>query len=258
MVKDLLSKKFLILLEIATDRGSLSETAGKIGITRQGVSKYLKEMKTNKLVDIVNGRYKVTMEGAEKIFNSLNLIERYLEEKKEKLNLIKICYAIAGNKIKKGERVALFMKDGYLYAYSKRKSSAYGISTKNAEKGEDVAITGVEGIIELSSGEIYLFSIPSPENVHKKINFEEIRKKIKRIKVDRVGIIGEIGKVAVRKAKIRYDFEFCPVNSAIEAFQKGLKVALIGEENDIRKAILSIKEYNSKSTKDVKYRLFSI
>ncbi|MBC7080956.1 MAG: ArsR family transcriptional regulator [Thermoplasmatales archaeon] len=256
MVKDLLSKKFLILLEIATDEKNLSDIAEKIGITKQGVSKYLKEMKENGLVNVVNGKYKVTVKGIEKIFSSLNSLERYLEEKKKKLNIMKICYAIAGNKIKKGEKVALFMKNGYLYAYSGRISSAYGISTKNVEKGEDVAITGIEGIIELSLGEIYLFPIPSPEK--KKTSFEKLRKKIQEIKVDKVGIIGEIGRIAVKKAKIKHDFEFCPVNSAIEAVQKGLKVALIGEENDIRKAILSIEDYNSKSTKEIKYHLLSI
>jgi predicted transcriptional regulator len=255
MAKDLLSKKFLILLEIATDGENLSSVAEKIGITKQGVSKYLKEMKEDGLVSIIRNKYKVTMKGIEEIFDGVNSLERYIDEKKKKLNIIRICYAIAGNKIMKGEKVALFMRGGYLYAYSKKNSSAYGIAIKNAKKGESIAITGIEGIINLSFGEIYLFSLPSPEKIYKKINFEKLREKIEEIGVERIGIIGEIGKIASMKAKIRYDFEFCPVNSAIEAVQKGLKVALIGEENEIRRAISSIEEYNSKSMQEIKYRL---
>ncbi|MEM2934781.1 MAG: hypothetical protein QXF32_00230 [Candidatus Thermoplasmatota archaeon] len=258
MVKDLLSKKFIILLEIATDGENLSTIAEKIGITKQGVSKYLKEMKACGLVDMVRGKYKVTVKGIDEIFTYLASVERYIEEKKKKLNIIRTCYAIAGNKISKGDRVALFMKDGYLYAYSRKNSSAYGIAIKNAKNGEDVIITGIEGIIDLSLGEIYLFPISSPEKEHKKINFEELRKKIQQINIDRVGIIGEIGKIVAGKAKIRYNFEFCPVNSAIEAAQKGLNVALIGEENEIMKAILSIEDYNSKSTAEIKYSLLSM
>lgn len=258
MVKDLLSKKFLILLEIATDGDNLSDIAEKIGITRQGVSKYLKEMKGSGLVDVINGKYRVTVKGIEDIFNYLSSIEIYIEEKKKKLNMIRACYAIAGNRIKKWEKVALFMEDGYLHAYSGKKSSAYGIAIKNAEKGEDVVITGIEGIIDLSLGEIYLFSIPSPQESYKKINFEEIRKKILEFKVDRIGIIGEIGKIVANKAKIEYNFEFSPINSAIEAAQKGLNVALIGEKNEIIKAILHLEDYNSKSASKIKYRLLSM
>ncbi|MEM1513318.1 MAG: hypothetical protein QXW78_01550 [Candidatus Thermoplasmatota archaeon] len=257
MVKDLISKKFLILLEIATDGENLSKIAEKIGITKQGVSKYLKEMKAHGLVDMVGGKYRVTVKGIDEIFTYLSSIERYIEEKKKKLNIIRTCYAIAGNKIREGDRVALFMKNGYLYAYSRKSSSAYGIAIKNAKKGEDVIITGVEGIIDLSLGEIYLFSIPSPEKEVKKLNFEKLKKKIQQINIDRIGIIGEIGKIVAGKAKIRYNFEFCPINSAIEAAQKGLNVALIGEENEIMKAILSIEEYNSKSVAEIKYHFLS-
>ncbi len=255
VIEELLSKKLMILLEVATGKyHNLTQIAEKVGITKQGVSEYLKKMKEDGLIEVVEGEYKATMKGIEKLFSYLSQLEKYMEEKRKKLNIMETCSAIAGNEIKKGEKVALFMKNGYLYAFSNRKSSSYAEAIENAKKGEDVAIKNIRGIIELSLGKIFLFSLPSAEKGGaKRVNIKRLKEKIEKINVDKIGVMGIVGKVALDNAEVKYDFEFCPINSAIEACQKGLNVALVGEKKEIRHAISMIEEYNSNALDEIEY-----
>ena len=258
VIEELLSKKFMILLEVDTGRyHSLSQIAEKVGITKQGVSEYLKKMKEEGIIEVIEGEYRATVKGVEKLFLHLSQLEKYMEEKRKKLNIIEICSAIAGNDIKKGEKVALFMSNGYLYAFVNKTSSSYAEAIENAKKGEDVAIKNIRGIIDLCLGKISLFSLPSAEKGGaKKVNSVKLKSKIEEINADRIGVMDIVGKVALDNAKIKYDFEFCPINSAIEACQRGLNVILVGEEKEMRHAISLIEEYNSNALDEIKYEVF--
>lgn len=259
---EILSKKFVILLEIATgDYYSITQIAEKVGITKQGVSEYLKKMKEENLIEIIGGKYKATMKGIDKIFSYINQIDKYLEEKKKKLNMIKYCSAIADDDIKKGERVYLFMKNGYLYACKKRESTAFATAIENAKKGEDIAITNIRGIIPLNLGKIYIFSLPSVlEGGSKAINIknlkQEMDKKIK--KIDKIGILDIIGKISLEKLGVKYDIEYDVINASIEASQKGLNILLIGSKDEARMAIKKIEEYNENAIKEIEYDVISL
>ena len=70
---ELLPKKFMILLEISTgEYYNLSQIAEKIGITKQGVHEYMKKMREEGLIEIIEGKYRVTVKGVEAIFSYLD------------------------------------------------------------------------------------------------------------------------------------------------------------------------------------------
>jgi len=257
---ELLSKRFTILLEIATgDYYSLSQIAEKVGITKQGVSEYLKKMKEDGLIEIVDGKYRATIKGIEFLFSKLAEIDKYLEEKRKKLNIIECCAAIAGDDIEKKDEVYLFMENGYLYAYKRKKSNAIAEAMENAKKGDDVAIKGVRGIIDLKLGKIYFFSLPSITKGGSKLaNIDKLKNELEKNKIDRLGVLDIVGKVALDKIGMKCDIEFAPIQSAIEASQRGLNVALLGEEKEIRYAIAKIDEYNANAIEEIKYKLFKL
>ncbi len=148
------------------------------------------------------------------------------------------------------------MKNGYLYAYKNKKTGASATAAEDAKRGEDVAIKNIRGIIEYPFGKLHLISLPPiTEGGSKKVAREKLRKFIDEIKADRIGISDVVAKVTAEKAGIKYDFEFCPIQTALEAVQKGLNVVLLGEEKDIKYAISKIEEYNANALKEVEYEL---
>lgn len=259
-IMELLSKRFLILLEIATgDYFSLNQIAEKVGITKQGVSEYLKKMKEDGLIEIVDKKYRVTVKGIELLFSELAELDKYLEEKRKKLNIIECCPAIAGDDIEKGDRVYLFMENGYLYAYKRKKSSAIAEAIESAKKGEDVGIKGVKGIIDLKLGKIHLFALPSIiKGGTKALNHEKLKKEIEKITANKFGVLDIVGKVALDKIGIKCDIEFSPLQSAIEASQRGLNVVLLGDEKEIKYAKAKLDEYNANALEEIEYEVHFI
>ncbi|MCD6574037.1 MAG: winged helix-turn-helix transcriptional regulator, partial [Thermoplasmata archaeon] len=64
MVMEILSKKLLILIEISTGNYTkLDQIAERIGVTKQAVSDYIKKMKNDGMITIVNGYYRATPKG---------------------------------------------------------------------------------------------------------------------------------------------------------------------------------------------------
>ncbi|KAA0002447.1 MAG: winged helix-turn-helix transcriptional regulator [Thermoplasmata archaeon] len=254
-----LSTKVLILLEIATGHYSqLSPIAEKIGITKQGVSDYLKKMREEGLIHIMNGEYRASVKGIEFLHSQLMELKEFLDKKIQKLNIIENCAAIAGNEIRKGEKVGLFMKNGELVAYQGKKSSSMGVAMRNARKGEDVPIKNMEGIVEHEMGKIYLIELPSPsEGGTKACDIKKIKEIVETLKIDRIGACDVVAKVLLRKLKKPYDFEFACAYTTIEAAQKGLNVLLLGWSEGIKKAISAIEDFNLSSPRKIRYELFA-
>jgi len=251
---EILPRKYMILLEVASgDYHTLDQIAEKIGITKQGVYEYMKKMRGDGLVETVRGKYRATVKGVETLFSYLENLEKYLEEKKRKLNMMEYSVAIADEDIKEGEHVHLFMKNGYLHA-ARGEGKAVAEAMETAKEGEDVAVRNIRGIIELAPGKIYLLMLPpATRGGSKKINVKEMRKFVEGLMADKIGVMDTIGRVAMEKAGLRIDFEFCAVDTAIEISQKGLNVLLAGEKKEIRYAISKIEEYNRESIEEIEY-----
>ena len=257
MVSDILSKKLLILMEIATGNYTkLDQIAERVGITKQAVSDYVKKMKKEGMINVSNGYYRVTPMGIDILFEKIDRIERYINERKKKLQMIEIFSAIAGNDIRKGNKVALFMKNGFLYAYASKKSTCYAVAIENAKKGEDVALTKAEGIIDMKVGKIYLAMLPPPQQGgSKSIDYGTLKKVMEKIKPDKIACLDIIGKIAFKKMDIESSFEFAPIEASINACERGLNVLLAGAEDEIRQAIARIEDYNSGAIEKISYEI---
>ena len=254
-----ISTQLLILLEVATSHHSrLYPIAEKLGVTKQAVSEYIKKMREEGLIHTFNGEYRATMKGVQFLHSQLLELKNFLDANMQKLDIIKSGAAIAGNDIKKGQKLGLFMEDGNLVAYSGRNSPSTAVAMSDARRGEDVSLKNMEGIVEHNIGKIYLIELPSPdEGGTRALESESLMKAIGRIKPDRIGFDGVVAKAALKKIGMTGDFEFAADSAAIDAALRGLDVALLGCGEGVKKFLSEIEEYNGSSAERIYYEIVS-
>lgn len=239
-----LSTKLLILLEITKKENiKLKTIAEKIGMSVQGVSEYLKIMSREEIVQNIGGKYKPTKKGIEFLHKNFLELKNFVDKSINKLNLIEVCEAIAKNKIKKGEKVGLFMENGILTAYSKKKSSSFGIAMMDADVDDDLGIKNLKGIVKLTQGNLYIIELPSiKDGGSRNVNIEKIKKNYSKFKPDKIAVLDVVGIAVAKKAKLKYDFEFAPIYSIIDAVKKGLDVIVFGTSESIQNLRTAINE----------------
>jgi putative transcriptional regulator len=253
------STQILILYELYTKPYSkLTSIAEKIGVTQQAVSEYMKSMIKQDLVQKIDGEYKPTIKGTYILQNELSDLKRFVDERMDKLSLIKNCVALAKTPVKPGEKVGLFMDDGWLVAYANKQSSSVGIANNMANAGEYITLGNLDGIIDHKIGKLSYFELPSPfTSKQKKIDTESIKKRLQTMNIDRVGVLDVVAKSICKKIGIKPDFEFGVIYAAIDAAQRGLNTAIFGYDEKIRETLKIFEEINEKSNEKINYELFS-
>jgi putative transcriptional regulator len=250
----------LILVEIKSQpRIKLKDLAEKLDITVQGVSEYLKLMIQDNLVIKINGDYRITQIGVEFLHKNMSELKSYIDNSIKDLDIINACTAVAGEDLKKDERVGLVMEKGTLIAKKAKRSKSSGMILYSAKAGEEVAIVDLDGIVDFKYGEITILELPSILNGGTRpLNLKKIEKLIKKIKYDKIVVADIIGKNLFRKLKITPDIEFSAVPATIEAAQKGLNVLLTTPSDMLASTILIIEKNNSKSKNKIKYSIIPL
>ncbi len=212
--------KMLILLELLRGRGKLKEIAEAIDITVQGASEYLKVLESEGLVK----NWKITPHGWEYLDSALEELGDFVHDANKIMKRKKIAEAIAGEKIKKGDRVGLFLENGYLHAYH-RESSSVGIAINDAEIGEDVGVSNLRGIVDIKFGKITAVLMPPvEEGGSRAIDIQRIRDFTKSNIGKKIGVCGVVAHVALKGLPV--DFEFSSANAAVEAAYRGFDTIL--------------------------------
>jgi putative transcriptional regulator len=213
-------------------------------------------MKDEDLVEVVNDTYTATVKGVEVLFTYLANLENYLAEKKRRLGLMQLTTAIAGDDIRQGDTVWLFMEEGYLVARRNKQTTASATAVESALRGEDVAVRNVTGIIDLSPGHLSLFSLPpAGAGGSKTAPVTLIRERIASVRADKIGVMDAVGKALLLKLSLPCDFEFSPISTALELLQKGFDVLLLGEKRDIHRVISRLEDYNAGAFAEISYTL---
>jgi len=254
------STQILILYETYIELHSkLTPIAEKIGITQQAVSEYMKLLIKEKLVQKKDGKYKPTVKGIYLLQQELSNLKQFVEERIVKLSLIKNDVALAKTQIKSGQKLALFMEDGWLVAYGNRKSSSTGMANNNAKIGEYVYLGNLSGIIDHIIGKIYYYELPNPFTLKQNhMDIKLLKNQILKKNIDRIGILDIVAKSLCRNLGIKPDFEFGVTYAAIDAAQRGLNTAIFGYEDKIRESLKNFQNFNEIYTEKINYELISI
>ena len=256
-----LSTRILILSELYTEHYSkLVPLAEKIGVTQQAISDYMKKMSKQDLIHRVKGEYRPTIKGTQLLQTELSNLKKFIDDRIEKMPVIKECIALAQSKIKTGEKVGLFMENGWLVAYPNKKSTSTGVAKIEADIREFVTVNELRGIVSHNVGKLYYFELPSIHKIKRLTNtdVDRLRKKIRTLNLDKIGILDAVAKSVCKKIGLKPDFEFGGIYAAIDAAQRGLNTGLFGYEEKIREAIAIFEELNRKSGEKTHYEVFSM
>jgi len=218
-----------ILVEIAEHQPAVrqQEIAGKLGVTPQAISEYIRELVDEGMVSASGrGNYEVTKTGIEWVLANAESLESYARHiRRDIIQQVSVWAAIAAENLKTGDEVGVYMKDGFLYA-AKKPSAATGTAVADAKKDEDVGIARLNGIIEHHEGTIHVCKVPRIQHGGSR--------KVKRDKLLEVtgnaGLVAAVGLeayIALKAAGKKPDLFFGAREGVIEAAFHGIECAIV-------------------------------
>jgi len=223
-----LTTRFQILVEIANAGATIQqrEIAKTLNITPQAVSDYIAQLAREGLrVAEGRARYRVTNEGVNWIIKTLRELGDYNTFIQRAITNLSTCAAIAADDLKKGQKVGLKMKNGLLLATSGKESKASGTAISAAKAGEDVGVSGIEGIVPLEVGRVTILRVPGIQRGgSSKVNYDILKERL--AKSDLVTALGLEALAALRKSGTGFQ-HYGAAAAAIEAAQSGLKPLVV-------------------------------
>jgi len=138
---------------------------------------------------------------------------------------VSVWAAIAAENLRAGDKVGVYMKDGFLYA-AKRSSTATGSVVSDAKMDEDVGIAHLNGLIDHHEGTIHVCKVPrilhgGSRKVHK-VQLKEI--------AATVGLVAAVGleaHIALKSAGREPDLFFGAREGVIEAAFHGIDCVIV-------------------------------
>lgn len=238
--------RFRILAEIAAGQPNIQQKdiAGKLNITPQAVSEYIKELLNEALVTSDRrSRYRVTREGVNWILEMSRELQNYSNFVGKAVTSISVCAAIADCDLVSGQTVGLYMKEGLLHASDTGEGKAKGTVVSGANRGEDVAISNIQGIVELEMGTVTISKVPG---IQKGGSRNTDRRRLKQ-EVDNRTLIGAMGIeaiIALKRINVTPDYIYGVKEAAIEAARSGLSPLIVCVEDDTSGLISRLEQEN--------------
>jgi len=242
-----LATKFQIMVEIAAHQPNIQQKdiAPRLGITSQAVSEYVKELiKDGWLSSEGRSRYKVTKEGVDWILQMSRQLHSYAWFVSKAVADISTTTAIAGSDLSVGQPASLYMKDGLLFASDVISGKgAKGIAATAAEKGQDVGIRNIEGVIKLEPAEVTVGKVPNVQDGgSRSTDLARLKKEIKEARL--VGAMGTEALVALRQIDVKPGYVQGVREAAIEAAYCGLPFLVICSEDKVSILVQRLEEEN--------------
>jgi putative transcriptional regulator len=229
------STKFQILVEISAHQPDVRqrEIAEKIGITPQAVSEYIKDLVSEGLL-FSDGRvrYRVTKKGVDWVLEKAIELKKYSHYIMEDvISHISVATAIARGRFDKGNRVALWMENGLLYARS-GDGDVTGSTISAAEGGEDVGVTDLKGLIKFPPVSITICKVPRVERGgSRSVDLKDLRRQAKDKPY--IAAIGVEALIALRKINIEPNILFGARESVVEAAFHGLSSLVVSVDEEV-------------------------
>ncbi|MFC7204303.1 MarR family transcriptional regulator [Haloferax namakaokahaiae] len=222
--------RFRILAEIADRQPAVSqgEIAEAVGVTSQAVSEYIRALVEDELVEKEGrSRYRVTKEGVDWLFKEARALQRVAEHvTNDVLESVNEDAAILTDSVDSGETVTLSLRDGLLHATPGSDGPAIGVATTGGDAGDDVSVTGFEGIIEMEPGRVRILQVPSAR-VGGSDELDGDALAATCGEADFVVAGGVEAVAACRRADVSLTTWFAPGDVAADAAARGLDVVVV-------------------------------
>lgn len=250
MTQLLRSKKsasiFQILVEIAAGQPNIQQKdiAKKINVTPQAVSEYVKELiDRNMVISDRRSRYRITKEGVNWILESSRELQNYTHFVNKTITNISITPAIAATRLEKNQYAGLFMRDGLLHASANIETPARGTVVFSADEGEEVAISDIEGIIEMEIGTVTICKIPGIQYGGSR-NVDLNKLQVALNEKELIGAIGIESMMALKRLNVHPSFAYGVKEAALEAARSGLSSLIVCSEESTSSLIDVLEKEN--------------
>jgi putative transcriptional regulator len=223
------STRFQILVEIASKGPAIEQKAIAVNleITPQAISEYLKHMTADGLVTAEGrSRYRVTSAGVNWMLRELRALNDYVNLAEKAVTDIAVNAALAGDDVSQGQQVGLVMQDGILTARGEKNGGAWGLASQDAKAGEDVGVSGVEGIIPLKKGKVTVATVPGILEGGSRLA-DLARLKILVKNKPYLAAAGIEAYAALRKIGVDPRYFYAVPQVAIEAARYGLEIVIV-------------------------------
>lgn len=238
--------RFQILVEIAASGPDIQQKsiALKLGITPQAVSDYMHQLVADELLETTSrSHYKVSTKGVNWVLKILRELRAYSSSVEQAVTNITVCAAIAESDIKSGQPVGLKMKNGLLYASPKITGNAKGIALSSVAKEEDLDVSNIEGLIEITRGKITILQVPViQKGGSKHVNLDMLKTYI--IDNPNIGAIGIEAMVSLKRLDIEPRYLYGVTEAAIESAQCGLPFVIVCTEDAVSRLFKKLQEEN--------------
>lgn len=248
--------RLLVLAELEREpAATLSQVAQRLGVTVQAVSVYAKGLEEDGLL-ADGGDVRVTPKGLQQLHEGVRQLRGALDDLSRPLSVIRTTSAIAAAKVQAGERVGLFMEDGDLAARPRSRAASSGRAMHDADEGEEVVVTDLSGLVDLTPGVITVVSVPSPmEGGTRRLDLPRLRALLREhTKPQRVGAVGT-GAAIVAKRLGALDFQFAADRAAFNAAERGLDVRLFVSRERLPEVMAAFDQLNAGTLKRVGIQL---
>jgi putative transcriptional regulator len=221
--------RFQILVEIAEHQPAVrqQEIAAMLGVTPQAISEYIRDLVDEGMIKAPGrGRYEVTREGIEWILQNAETLETFARHiRHDIIHQVSVWTAIAGEDLRKGDRVGVYMKGGLLYA-SRTLTSANGEVVIDTPKGEDTGVSRLDGIIEHSESVVQVCKVPRVERGgSRKVQLDRLAEVMGTVSV--AACVGLEAWVSLKKIGRVPDLYFGSREGAIDAALHGIPCGIV-------------------------------
>ena len=238
--------RFRILVEIAAGQPNIQQKdiAQRLNITPQAVSEYIKELIEESLATSDRrSRYRVTKEGVNWILKMSRELQNYSSFVGKVVTNISVCAAVADHDLASGQTARIYMKGGLLHASNALEGEAKGTVVSAASRGEEVAISNIEGIVELEIGMVTICKVPSVQKGGpKSTDLHRLKQEVRKRNI--IGAMGIEAIMALKRINITPDYIYGVKEAAVEAAQSGLSSLIVCVEDDTSGLISRLGEEN--------------
>ena len=261
ILRDLrLSTKVLILHQMVKQPGvGQRELAAILEVTPQAISDYLKHMEEEGLIEREGRDARPTMEGFQFLQEHLQELGDFTYQAMRDVNVINSCPAIAGEDLKEGDPVVLELEDGYIVARKGKWGPSTGVAGRDAERGEDLAVHELQGIIEFATGVVVIIALPSAvDGGTSALDLADLEDRLESVEHDVVAVVDPVGVVAAKLLELDVDIYFGVDRATVDAALRGLDVLVLGGRDTLEGVVDAIRTHNSRSDTRIEYSMLDL
>lgn len=225
--------ELLFLHECATREVSqLRPVAQRLGLTVQAASHIFRQLRRRGLAEIRGDRYRPTVAGIAWLHAALGSVREDLDERLQRLHIIRATRAIARGPLRSNVRVVLEVRRGILEARAGRTGPSRGRTRAAARTGELVEVVDLEGIVALHPAEIRILSVPDSIASESRV-VGQLRASLRGSAERLLAASGIEAFHWLHRATPRPVLRYAVAAAAIEASQVGVATTIVVRESDL-------------------------